>query len=86
MLPKTAIEKRLNEYLKGRFGETVSSASNTQLYYALAEVASSVMLEKKAKEKFLSFGYKNIEISISQTRHFATAICFNCGALNASVK
>ena len=35
-----------------------------------------VVLCKKAKEKFLSFGYKNIEISISQTQHFATAICF----------
>lgn len=34
-----------------------------------------VNLFGKAKEEFLKSGYKEIEISISQTQNFATAVC-----------
>lgn len=34
-----------------------------------------VILSKKAKEIFDKNNYKNIEISISQTKNYATAIC-----------
>ena len=35
-----------------------------------------VILNGKAKQVFESFNYTQIEISISQTQNFATAICF----------
>ena len=54
MLSKTQMvsaEKNLSDFLLKHFGETISSASNTQLYIALASVCKDFMYDAQAKIK-----------------------------------
>ena len=54
MITKTqliALKKRINEMLYSHYDETIETASETQLYYTLSELANSLIFERKAKQK-----------------------------------